>query len=215
MIEIWNLAIQNVNLAYTMFLGFVMVYWLMLILGAVDISFLDIDLDLDVDGEVDINMDTGEGGFFFQIAEFFNLGHVPLMLFISFFALSLWSVSMGFSMMTGNESISMAGMIAIPNILASVFIAKYAVLPFVPIFKAMDMRSPETHGTLIGRTGIISSMTVTEKYGEINLTTKGAPHILSVRSSEEGLSKGDKVLIVEQDRESNTYEVIKFTDLEK
>ncbi|RMG67737.1 MAG: hypothetical protein D6722_12680, partial [Bacteroidetes bacterium] len=104
MTELYELSISPPNLPYTILLGLMVVYWLTVIIGAIDLDFLDFDVDVDTDVDVDAEVDTevevdgeadGAGGvsgagWFLTTASFFNLGSVPFMIFMSFLCLSLW-----------------------------------------------------------------------------------------------------------------------------
>ena len=47
--ELWSICVQGPNLPYTILLGFVLIYWLTVILGFLDLSTLDLDVDIDMD----------------------------------------------------------------------------------------------------------------------------------------------------------------------
>ena len=68
------------NIIPTLIFCFVMSYWLMVILGALDISSLDIDVEIDVDADFEIEYEadleaTGEHDISFlnNVLRFFNL----------------------------------------------------------------------------------------------------------------------------------------------
>ena len=93
MLELLYVAFTPVNLFFTVLLLLVLVYWIMVILGALDVDFLDIDFDSDVDADADVDMDFQGGGFLRGILEFFYIGEVPVMVLVSVFSLSVWTIS--------------------------------------------------------------------------------------------------------------------------
>ena len=61
--EVLQEALMPANLVFTVMLGIVIIYWIMVILGALDVDFLDIDFDSDVDVDADVDADVdGTGG---------------------------------------------------------------------------------------------------------------------------------------------------------
>ena len=77
----------------TVLLGLVCLYWLLMMLGAVDLDFLDIDVDLDMDVDVDIGGSPSILQFGFLPFKWLNIGSVPTMLWVSIFSLLAWMVS--------------------------------------------------------------------------------------------------------------------------
>jgi len=62
MIELLNTATSHVNIVLTFFLVFTLAYWLLMIIGLVDIESVDIDMemdtDLDIDTDIDVDLDV-------------------------------------------------------------------------------------------------------------------------------------------------------------
>ncbi|MEL6844757.1 MAG: hypothetical protein AAFP02_16220, partial [Bacteroidota bacterium] len=82
--DLFREAISGPNLLYTILLGFVLLYFLSVLLGALDLEFFEIELDADVDIDVDVDMDMdvdaeadadiGGGGMFVSVLSFLNIG---------------------------------------------------------------------------------------------------------------------------------------------
>ena len=88
--EVLDASMAVVNLPYTVFLGLILLYWLAVIVGGLDLDLFNVEIDADVD--VDTNMDTavsGLGGVGLAVLQFFHVGTVPLMLLLSFLSLRL------------------------------------------------------------------------------------------------------------------------------
>ena len=77
-------------------------YWLLVMFGALDLDFLDIDVDLDVDADIDadldmdVDVDVGDSSILqlgFVPLKWLNIGSVPTMLWGSIFALMSFMVS--------------------------------------------------------------------------------------------------------------------------
>jgi len=95
MIDFINETFQLVNLPATCLLLLCLLYWSMVIIGAIGVDAFDIDFDADVDvGDLDLegDFDSHPGGFN-SLAEFMHLKEVPLVIVGSVFALLFWSAS--------------------------------------------------------------------------------------------------------------------------
>jgi hypothetical protein len=181
------------------------VYWLMVIVGAVTvdalhIDFHDVHFDTDVDGSL---LDLG-----FVPLRFLNLGRVPLMLWVSVFALAAWTVSRLIAANYGQpaphaEFIFSSDSLAILRDFAiGAVIAKLVTQPLCGKF---DVIEPIGSKDLLGNTCVITSHEVTEKRGEATYATGGAPLTLHVKAIEKGLNKGDTATIVDYSPDDNVY----------
>src|SRR6187431_1907441 len=114
--EVLTESIRWVNLPFTVLLGVIVLYWLLVGLGALDMNlFGDVDADLHTHVHVETDVDahplvpgdpphlTGdkaggiskelggeESGFLLQALAFLNVGQVPVMFVISVLVLCLW-----------------------------------------------------------------------------------------------------------------------------
>ena len=107
--EIFELAFAPANIIPTVLFVFVTLYWIAVMIGFADADSLDIDLDLDVDVDVDVDLDivtdahgspdvhmdmdgnpVGDISWLNKILIFFNIGKVPLMVWLSFVGLIAW-----------------------------------------------------------------------------------------------------------------------------
>ena len=59
--ELFNAAISSPNIIPTALLGLVLLYWLTVVIGALDFDALDFDVDTDIDTEVDAGVGAGVG----------------------------------------------------------------------------------------------------------------------------------------------------------
>ena len=125
MMDFFQECIAPVNLPVTILLGLVVAYWLMVIVGVLGMDAIDLELDadFDLDGGIDANVDAGSivGDFF----RFMHMGDVPIMIVISFFAISMWVVTL-ISNHFFNPSFSwlVTGFWILPNLLVSLLATK-------------------------------------------------------------------------------------------
>jgi hypothetical protein len=201
--ELFELSFTPANLLATICLMLVVVYWLVFLVGLLDLSFLDIDIghDHDIDLEHDLDHDLHAGkevgkhmevgahsdqGFGAKVLGFFNLGHVPLMVIFSFFALFFWTISiLGNYYLAGHVWILNVA-VFVGGVVGAAFLAKVITQPLKSLFKKMyqeelpiDMRGriceieigPE--GTLLGQ----ATLQVKDKSININVRSDSGKRI--------------------------------------
>lgn len=194
LIEITNPA----NILATSLLGLIVLYWLLVIFGAVGIDAFD--LDTDMDGEADLELADGFLGTMFA---FFHIGQVPLMLILSFFSLFFWA-----SMVTCNHYLNpefnllTTAIWLVPCVIVSLLLTKVCVAPIARLFRSVDRQLDRNE--LIGSTAIVHTLKLDQKYGEIEIENNGPLMVLNARNeSGQTLQKGDVVMIVAYDREKD------------
>ena len=154
MSAIFQASIFGFNLLPTLFLGLLLLYWITVIAGFLDHSMFDLNLDTDIDVDVDVDVDVDTGveldgatdGVFHSILVFFNLGEIPLMLFLSFVFLIMWVSSVILKLMI-DTNVFMSGVLLIPEFISALFLTK--ILPRVGFsnpatrFKSVDFPEPD------------------------------------------------------------------------
>ena len=208
--ELLELSFAFQNLIPTIIFLFVIVYWLTVMLGAIDIGSLDVDLDLDVDVDIDVDVDADvdvDGAsisWLNSILSFFNLGKIPFMVWLSFVAMPLWAGSIIINKILGNELFSISILIVIPLLILSMFLAKFATMPFVPIFKTLDKGSEN-----INIPGKICKVILAPSNGkigqaEIELDSNFILIYIYVENNIQ-LKKGDTALVIQQHDTKDYY----------
>jgi hypothetical protein len=195
MSEVMELAFSAVNLPYTILLIVVMSYWLLVILGLFDIGMFDFDLDFDADMDVDVDGgDLGDassaGGL--SVLGFLNAGEVPITFFISLVVLEMWLISVKINEWFGNESLWFAAALAVPNLIFCALFTKFLLEPVKQLNRRVQARP-----TLIGKTCVVTSLEVTEKFGRCEVATDSSPVLVNARTENgEVLTKGDAAVVV-------------------
>ena len=216
-------AISPSNIALTVLLGLIMLYWLSVILGALDLDSLDVDFDIDADVDVDADLNTeiagaesgaGQGfsGFFVGILRFFNFGRLPFMMILSILFLTMWSISIlcnhEGSWFNPTDDITWAAIWLGPNFILSLFITKAATAPLVPIFAKLD--SSKKPFEYEGRTGQLTLGASETEVGQLRLEIENSVIVLRVLSLDGAVEKGEEVMIVEYLPEQDRYLVQKI-----
>lgn len=218
--EIWEQAILSYNLPLTIALGLVFVYWLLAVLGTIDMEALDFDFDFDADTDADFDTDItpGSGGFFVTVLKFVNATDVPLMMVLSFLSLFMWAIAI-FANATFNPDHSslIAFGLLVANFFISCLLVKIVTKPFIPFFNAFK-KGENDDEPVIGRIGIVKSKLIDNKYGQIEVPRyHGSPAIVNARMGDghSPLTRGTEVLLYDKDQESYLFIVREASSAEK
>ncbi|MCR9250124.1 MAG: YqiJ family protein [bacterium] len=210
--EILDHSINSVNIIPTTILIFCILYWIIVMLGFIDIDSLDIDADFDADIDVDVDADvdvdgpdSGSIGWLNQVLVFFNISHVPLMIFLSFFALSTWFASMATNYYLNNQNFLLSLVFLVPILLGSLFVAKFATIPFVKLFRHLSSGEISIESyigkicrvILVAKEGIKGQAEIKIEGGSYLINTKTQPGVT--------ISKGENGLIIDYDEQDKSY----------
>lgn len=201
MSELIDAAIHPFNLPFTVLVGLIVLYWLFVILGAIDMDMFHADwmpdIDLDADG--------------FSVLGILGIGNVPIMLVVSILVVLAWWFSIVANYFFNSGHVGwIALLLLIPNLLITVFVAGLVIRPLAKIFAAADK---DTVQSVIYRVGTVTTGEVTSSFGQIEIENKGGPITVNVRTSGDVvLKKGDKALIFDEDRDKGIYFVEKFEE---
>ncbi|ALI99981.1 OB-fold-containig protein [Rufibacter tibetensis] len=198
--QLLQASLSSANVFASGLLLLVLLYWVTVILGILEISTLDVDLDLEVDGD---GLSSLQG--FDAVLAFFHLGRVPLMIVLSFFALPYWALSVGVNHALGTQSTWVGLALMLPIMVVSLFISRFLTLPFVKLFAAMEKgEAPNT--AFIGQMCTILLPANNAQIGQAAVKTKGSPVLLNVKTPHPQLvQKGETALVIEYLPETNLY----------
>lgn len=219
MLELLQNAVSAPNFFLTLLLVLILVFWLSVIIGALDMKSIDSDFDVSKDIPMkdipikdlpakDIPIEhigakePGESiGVFLGLLRFFNFGYVPLMVVLSVLILSMWSISMltnhPGSWVNPYNAYWVALLLSIPNIIVSLFITKIVTQPLVPIFRKLNTSERPLDYT--GKMGFMTIGINKSEVGQVRVMINNSDVVLRVKTPDGSeLKKGDKVLIIEE-----------------
>lgn len=205
MVQLFNVASQFPTVIYSTLLGVVVIYWLVGMLGLIDLDFGgDVDVDADIDADIDVNV-GGLTGLFLT----FGLTGVPFTLVISIIILICWLISFYLQLYLlswlpdGWLYYLMGAITDFVVFLVSLPITAVIIRPLKGMFKSVETA---TSHHLVGSEGTVVTGKVTDKFGQARVFNDGAEILLDVRCDDQHtLSKGDKVLLIEYTTDSHTY----------
>ena len=226
MLDVIQTAFSPVNAVITVLLIMNVIYWLTVILGVMDVDLLDFDLpdsgfeidsdiDVDVDAAGEIDMELGHYSILRSVLHFFYIGEVPIMLLLSILILSMWALCMlGNHYFNAGSSLLVALPVHAVSLMLSLVICRIFAMPLKKIYNLFnkDCNAPKK---VMGRICIVTTTLVSDKMGQAEVKTKGAPIVLNVISdSKHVFHKGDEAVVVAKDKEKGTYTIAPL-DLEK
>ncbi|GAB3835870.1 hypothetical protein GCM10028821_33260 [Hymenobacter jeollabukensis] len=201
MTELLQAALSRPNLPATGLLIFVLLYWLTVIVGLLDFKTLDLDLDHDLDTEAHLGV-----AWLNHALAFFNLGRIPLMVFLSFVALPLWVGSILTNYYTGNQSGLLGLAFLGPLFIGSLLVAKVLTTPFVRLFASLE-KDHADHTNPVGKICTVLLPTTRERLGQAAVRTGEVALTLNVRAASAAteLRKGDTALVIDYDATGRCY----------
>ena len=222
MTEFLDAILAFPTVLFTIPLGVVALYWIFVLLGALDINLLG-DADLDghghtdlhleghghVDGHLDGHLDghghhahghdahgdaDGPEGGVAGLLHALGLGGVPVTLMLSFLILSAWVFCVGGMEWIGSEAPDwQSAGVALASLVAAVPVTHVLIRPLRRLFRTAV--TPQ-HRDQLGRICTITTLRVDERYGQAEIEDGGAGLILQVRSQEpDRLHRGDRAVI--------------------
>lgn len=207
MSEFLDIIFSGANAVPTALLLFVILYWMIVMIGLLDTEFLDFDIDIDGDADVDVDAAGGNSSDISWINNalvFFNLGKIPLMIWLSFLALPLWLICVYVNGFLGISNFFLGLLIFVPSLIVSLFVAKFLTWPFVSFFAKIDQDSKPKEIT--GRIGTVILPADDQSKGQAEINYDGSFLRFSILSRKgTQVSKGQKVLFIQRLGDEGTY----------
>lgn len=194
MLELLEFAVTLPNMLYTILLVIVLLYWLLVILGALDMGGVDIDLDADADIDGDVDVDGG--GNLATALHFFNFGQLPFMVIMTFWVLSAWTMAMWSNYHYGADSLTFAAIWLLPILCIGLVITKVITTPLIPIFQKIDMYAEAID--FIGQTGTVTLPTDKKRMGQAEIEVDNNNALINIKSNGAALEKGTEIMIIEE-----------------
>ncbi len=204
MLELFEFSITGVNVIPTVLLIFVLIYWLIVIIGVIDIDSVDVDLDLDLDGDVDVEVEVGGLA---SVLSFFNIGHMPLMIFITFFAIPLWVSSILVNDFLGIQSFLPGLITFIPLFIGSLFVAKFLTIPIAKFYRKIRHET-EAVKHIVGQLCIAKLPISEDRTSQAEIKVGGTSVLINAKTRHGAtIAKGEQGLVIEHNEIEKFYYV--------
>lgn len=202
MTELLEAAIAPTNIIPTALLAFVLLYWLVVLVGLIDLDFINLEIETDVEPDAG-SIETI--AWLNSVLTFFNLGRVPFMLFLSFLMLPFWALALlaNYYLGTGNNFIGF--LLLLPAFIAALFIAKVLTAPFIRLFAVFE-KEHNSNAVVLGQVCTVILPATPTEMGQATVKTEGSPLLLNVKTTgSANLKKGETALVLEYDEKSKFY----------
>lgn len=198
---------------YSLLLSVVLVYWLFVMLGALDMDVFDVDADMggdfdaDVDADVDADADGHSHGTFADLLARLDLTEIPLTVSVSLFTLLSWLLCVVAIQLIGPVATTLIAGTSLA--IGAAVIALLATSRFALLLKPMfRTHYAPRRSSLIGQTCRITTLSVTDKHGQAEVGDGGAGLVIQVRSSHSSeLNQGSEALIFNYDAKTEIFSV--------
>lgn len=228
--EILDLSFSAPNIIPTFLLLVTILYWILVLVGFLDLSTGDFDLDKDVslDKEVSLDKDLDlhhEGHIdhdahheahtdsaWVSALKFFNFGEVPFMAMFSFISFFGWAGSLTLNYYIHNASFWISLALLIPVLLVAAILTKFVTWPLKGFFRSLnDIEKPFD---FTGRICTIEVGTFGDKVGQAEVLAENKVILLSVKSHDGSrFSAGQKAVILNEAEEGSAiYYIGPFTE---
>ena len=207
--ELFEASLRFPTVVFTIGLGIVLVYWLFVLLGALDIDLLgggDHDVDFgghdvgghDVGGHDAHDGDLDADGVFAKL----GLGVVPITISISFIMLVGWCGSLLVMYYSGGPTWLKYALLPM-MLIAAMLVTSVLVKPLAPVFRIREGKSNKEY---VGHTCTITTASVDENFGHASVEDGGTTLDIPVRCDSPGkLARGEKALIIDFDDARQAY----------
>ncbi len=228
--ELIDASFSSVNVFPTILFAVIILYWVFVVIGALDLDFLNFDVDtgdvdvgmdadteVDIDADFDTNVDTEteiesevESNTeaiisLNSVLSFFNIGKVPFMILMSFFTLSVWMISISTNYIFHNHSVIISILLLIPNMIVSLFVSKIITTPFAIIYTKMA-KNNEDNFEYQGKICTVIMTASHEKMGQAEINDDGSTFRINVKTKDKTtLEKGETGLIINYIPEQKCY----------
>lgn len=192
---------------FTTFMLVIIGFWLLTLIGMMDLEVLDIDIDVDADALQGMS------------ALIVTLGFtgVPLTIVLSILGLVSWLVcyyAVHFGLFWADAGImryALGAVIAIGSFAVALPITRLVIKPLKKLFSKLGDNTSSK--SLLGTTCTVRTTRVDDTFGEAQCLFNDAPLILKIRADTPNtFSRGDNVVIIEHDSEKQTYFVVSETE---
>lgn len=213
--ELIAASLRFPTVVFTIALGIALVYWLFVLLGALDIDLFGHDVG-DAGGHDLGGHDAGGDGHDVDadadgLWHFFGFGTVPLTISISFIILVCWCGSLLGATYVVGDSLPLRALLVPIVLLLSLPVAALLCKPLAPVF---EIKEGKSNADYVGHFCTITTDSVDTTFGFANIVDGSSLVQISVRCDRAGaLAAGDKALIIEFDAARRTFLVEPAKDL--
>ncbi len=190
----------------TLFLGLLVVWNLLAMLGTIDLDMPGSDVDVDLDVDLDGGGAGASDGLAVLMMKWLNLKEIPLVLWMGALAVIWWFCSATLWSLIDSRFFAEPGwlwssVLVARNLAIAIPLTKLATSPMKGWFVTERLSAM----SLIGQECQISSSVASPEFGQVRFKTDGAPLLLNVRTDGPSLAQGTPVWITHYDAKRRIY----------
>lgn len=200
-----QVALSFPTVLFSIMFCLVLIYWLAVALGGVEVDLLDVSMDSSLDGAGQVE---GVAGLLSKL----KLNDVPVTVVVTLLTLTGWLISYLVEVWLlqylplGVLRFPLGLIVALGALVLAVPVCATICRPLRPLFRKAEATSSKT---VLGQVALVRSGKVTLQHGEAVLEDGGAGLILRVRADEaQGFKRGDRVVLLEYLATEHAYRVI-------
>ena len=201
------------NIVATFILSFCVLYWLIVMVGAIDMDFFDFDIDVDVDVDADVDSDMSGNtetsvAWLSRVLHFFNLGRFPFMIWLTIVGIMAWFGAVTINYLLGIDSFLFGTLFYLLSFIGAMIVAKPLCYPLVKMFDALE--NSEGLKSAIGKIGEVVYPDKNGQPGEVEIVHDGSHiKIFALPSSTDVvLVKRQKVLVIAKSEKDNQIYIV-------
>lgn len=197
----YSIVLTYPTVIFTFFLLLTAIFWAIAAFGLLDIELLDIDVDTE----------TGSSGVLSALLVKFGLDGVPFTIVLSFVSLFGWVTSyIAMSLVAPILSIDLllyvvGSFVFLFSLYIGSVVSAWVVKPMKPLFVDPVQKSVKD---ILGQTAVVRSSIVNDQMGEAVCADGGAGLIVKVRCVESQFVKGDEVVLLSYNDDTQVFQVI-------
>lgn len=203
MTEFLLAALSFPTLLYSIVLAFCVLYWGLAATGLVEVE----GGGTSPAGDTDVPELNGLAAVMAKL----GLGGVPVVLVLTLLSLFAWLVTYYVQLLLLQPLPAALRIVLGIAVLAGALVpATFATaLVLRPVRRLLAKLRPEPLPPVLGRTGIVSTASVTDAFGMVTVDDGGAGLVLQARhDGTDGLKRGDRVVVIEYLEGQNAYRVM-------
>jgi hypothetical protein len=231
--ELVEASLQFPTVVFTIGLVIVLMYWVFVLLGALDLDLFGGDVDIDVSGaakgigdlvtggakggaealhadagaEAGADADAHGGGLWHGL----GLGDVPVTISVSLIVMLCWCGSLLAMHYVAGTAGWQRAIVLIATIVIALPIAALLVRPLAPVFAVREAKSNTDY---VGHGCTVTTGSVGDRFGQATVEDGGTVLVIQVRCDAGAkLGRGDKALIIEFDRARQAYVIEPSADM--
>lgn len=195
---------------FSVAMGIAVLYWLLVIVGALDIDLLHIG-DHDLVGHHETDHDAHAGTNPNAILEFLRVGQVPITIILSIFTFLGWVVCLAATTfvrpIVPGWSWWLFGLVALAAALVAAFVG--TGIAVAPLAKVFSLDGQPRADDLVGKMVEVTSSEVTPRFGTARHDRpSGEDLILNVQcEAHHNLKRGDQAVVLDYDRNLGVYRI--------